>query len=287
MEDDIFVHWANESDFEYDYMMGGWAIPTPLHTFKDNKVQYNQRIHDPYWCTWYWAMTCIANNWGIQWTDADFLYMRIHAPDYWRVNEEWMYLSKAGDMVVDYLNKKFPEQWWKKLAINTIDEWKWYMDMWYMIHIGSKINKWYTGDIQDWLISAPRWQVGMWHARSCTDQSYWNSIVENYVWWLPHNVIDVWSRDELMKAKQLYTQSFIYYPTHTMPVEIPYPYATVERADNIEKLHPDMFTPWFSETVRAWIDMAKEWKIQYAYKNYLWVDWVMKMTNDLDYIRRK
>ena len=232
-------------------------------------------------------MTCIANNWGIEWTDKDFLYMRIHAPDYGWVNHEWMYLSRAGDMVVDYLNKKYPTQWRKKLAINTIDEGKIYMDMWYMIHIGSKINKGYTGDIQDWLISKARWKDWTGHARSSTAQSYGNSIVENYVWWLPHNVIDIWNWQELMKANQLYTQSFIYYPTEKMPTEIPYPYATVERADNIEKLHPDMFTPWFSETVRAWIDMAKEWKIDYAYKNYTGVDWVMKMTNDLDYIRRK
>jgi len=43
-----------------------------------------------------------------------------------------------------------------------------------------------------------------------------------------------------------------------MPVDIPYPYMTVEQAESLEKKYPDLFTSEFSESVRAWIDLAKE-----------------------------
>jgi hypothetical protein len=41
-----------------------------------------------------------------------------------------------------------------------------------------------------------------------------------------------------------------------MPIAIPHPYMTVEEANNLEKKYPDLFTPEFSESVRAWIDLA-------------------------------
>jgi hypothetical protein len=61
-----------------------------------------------------------------------------------------------------------------------------------------------------------------------------------------------------MKAKQFYNQAFIYYPTKKMPQEIPYPYITLQEAEALEKKYPDLFTPDFSESVRAWIDLATE-----------------------------
>jgi hypothetical protein len=81
-------------------------------------VQYNQRIKDPQGCTWYGAMTCIANNWGIDRTKEDFDYMRVTAPSYgWDHNG--MYTSRAGDMVVEYLNNKYPDQNWVKETIQN------------------------------------------------------------------------------------------------------------------------------------------------------------------------
>lgn len=72
-----------ESDYEYDYRMGGvYERPQPLYTFSDKKIQYNQSKNDPRGCTRYGAMTCITNNWGIEWTKEDFDYMRATAPSY-------------------------------------------------------------------------------------------------------------------------------------------------------------------------------------------------------------
>lgn len=281
--------WAKQSDFEYDYMM--WSlfdeVPKPLYTFKEIQQQYNQRKADPYWCCRYAVMTCIANNWGIDRTDADFLYMRETAPKYGRVDKEGMYLSKAGDMVIDYLNKKYPWQGRKKQSINIVNEWETYMNMWYMLHMGSKINKKYTSDIQDWLISSVWWFDWIGHSRSTSIIQTWKSLVENYVGWLPHNVIDLWSWDEIMKYKQFYTQAFIYYPTQKMPEAIPYPYMTIQEAELLEKKYPDLFTPDFSESVRAWIDLATEGKIKYWYTKYKGIDGVTKMMIDIDNYRQK
>lgn len=281
--------WAKQSDFEYDYMMGSLfnEVPKPLHTFKEIQQQYNQRKDDPYWCCRYAVMTCIANNWGIERTDADFLYMRETAPKYGRVDKEGMYLSKAWDMVDDYLNTKYPWQGRKKQSINIVTEWATYMDMWYMLHMGSKINKKYTSDIQDWLISNTRGFDWIGHSRSTSIIQTWKSLVENYVGWLPHNVIDLWSRDELMQYKQFYTQAFIYYPTKKMPEVIPYPHMTIQEAEILEKKYPDLFTQDFSESVRAWIDLATEGKIKYWYTKYKGIDGVTKMMIDIDNYRQK
>ncbi len=280
----LIIGWALESNFEYDYKMW-WEPPKPLHTFTEFQQQYNQRKNDPYWCTWYAVMTCIANNWGLVRKDDDFLYMRNNAGRYGR--EDWvgMYLSKAGDMVVDYLNTKYPDQWWVKLAIDIVVDWKYYMDIGYLLHMGSKINKAYANDILDWLIERVWGKDWSWHSRSTTAIKKRVSIIENYVWWLPHNIIDIWDWDKINEASQFYRQAFIYYPTKKMPIEIPHPHMTVQEAEALEKRYPDLFTPEFSESVRAWIDLATAWKITYWYTKYRGIDWVMKMMIDINKYR--
>lgn len=287
MDDRLFCG-AIEWEFEYD-QRAGWLVdvPTPIKIFSSDKIQYNQKLKDPMGCTRYAVMTCVTNNWDITWTKEDFDYMRVTAPSYWWTPKNGMYLSKAGDMVVDYLNTLHPWQWWTKLEVNTIEEWLHYMNLWYCLHMWSQINKVYTDDIQDWLITDPRGKTWQWHSRTTIAQVYGTSIVENYVWFLPYNVIDIRSWKELMDARQLFTYSFIYYTKQKMPVDIPYPYMTVEQAESLEKKYPDLFTSEFSESVRAWIDLAKEWKLKYWYRKYLGIDGVMKMMIDINTYRAK
>lgn len=278
MEDNGILWGALESNFEYDYMMGGSDVPTPLYTFKDKKVMYNQKWNDTYGCTWYAVMTCIANNWDIDWTDEDFKYLRDAAPSYWWQWPPWMYLSRAWDMVVDYLNTKYPDQKRVKLSVSLSDAMG-YLGKWYCVQFGSTVNLQYRYDLDDGKISAPWWSGGYGHCRSFTAIQTRDSIIENYNWVYPHNLIDLRSLKELIESKQLFPQAFIYYPTTDMP-EINVPHMTVEQADKLEKLHPDMFTSNLSESVRAWIDAAgKGMKLHYT--TYLWVDGVMKMMNDL------
>lgn len=281
----LILGWAIESNFEYDYIMWGIEQPIPLHTFEIKKIQYNQSKNDPRGCTWYAVMTCIANNWSIVWTDEDFKYMRENASRYGYVSWEWMYLSKAGDMVVDYLNIKYPTQWRIKKPIDIVDEWMYYMDMWYMLHMGSKINKTYTNDILDWLISKARGKEWTGHSRSTSNIQVRTSIVENYYWWLPFNVIDLRDWVEINKSNQFYRQAFIYYPTNKMPVVLP-PHMTIEQANELEKKYHDLFTNEFSESVRAWIDEASK-GMKLHFEKYLGIDWVMKMMNDLLIYRSK
>lgn len=185
MDDKDIVGGAIESYFEYDYMMGGdtSSIPAPLFSYKERKISYNQRPKDPRGCCWYGVMTCIANNWGIDRTDEDFQYMRDTAPSYGRTDKVGMYLSRAGDMVVDYLNKKHPEQKRVKLPVPIADSAD-YMKSGYMVQFGSKVNIKYRKDIDDGLISAPRGKDGYGHCRSLAgltaEKIDWTAIVENY-----------------------------------------------------------------------------------------------------------
>jgi hypothetical protein len=48
--------------------------------------------------------------------------MRQNAYKYGWEDKQGMYLSKAGDMVVDYLNSKYPDQGRKKQSINIATE---------------------------------------------------------------------------------------------------------------------------------------------------------------------
>lgn len=290
---EILLGWARESNFEYDVPCGaGITIrpKKPQRVFKDNKIQYNQRVDDPYGCTWYWAMTCVINNWDITRTDNDFVWFRTKAREYGWKDKIGMYTSKAWDMVVDRLNMKYPDQNRVKESIrvyDNTDEVKKLLKNGWMLHFSSQINSVYTNDIKDWVVEKPRWADGIWHSRSFTTPSRendWTMIVENYDWLLPHNVIDIKDFEELVKAKQFHIQVFIYYPTTKMQ-DIPYPYMTIEEADKLERQYPSLFTSNFSESVRAWIDASQSWTIKRKYKNYKWIDWVMKMMIDLSDIR--
>lgn len=291
MDDNELLWGAIESNFECDYMMGGGSdsIPAPLFSYKERKISYNQKDSDPRGCCWYGVMTCIANNWGIDRTEEDFQYMRDTAPSYGRVNHAGMYLSRAGDMVVDYLNKKHPDQHWVKMAVAIGDSVS-YMKNGYMVQFGSKVNLKYRYDINDGLISAPWGTDGYGHCRSLAgltaQNEDWTAIVENYNGVYPHNTIDIWDYAKLLEAKQLFPQSFIYYPTEPMTQELP-PHMTVDQANAIEKAYPDLFTPNFSESVTAWIAAASTGKMKFLYTNYLGMDGVMKMMNDLAFYRNK
>ena len=63
-----------------------------------------------------------------------------------------MYTSKAGDMVVDYLNKLYPDQNWYKETLNTYDSVNQIIELLkagWMIHFSSQINQVYTNSILD------------------------------------------------------------------------------------------------------------------------------------------
>lgn len=288
---DTIIGWALQSNFEYDVPCGaGLQLrpKSPIKTFKKEKIQYNQAKSDPYWCTRYGAMTCVANNRDVDRDDSDFQWFRKNAEKYWWKDKLGMYTSRAGDMVVDRLNYKFPKQNRVKESLYTYDnkeEIEELFNLWWMIHFSSNINKAYTDTIQDWVIEEPRGAGGIGHSRSKTKSSgSWNIMIENYVDWLPYNVIDIKDYEELLNKKQFHIQVFIYYPTTNM-TEIPYPYMSIEEADLLEKKYPDLFTPNFSESVRAWIDASKAGVIEWKYKNYKGIDWVMKMMIDLWVIR--
>lgn len=287
---DEIVGWAYQSDFEYDVPCWATIIrpDKPNRKFQDYKIQYNQAVNDPYWCTRYGAMTCVTNNWDIDWMDIDFDYIRAKAPSYWFKDWVGMYTSKAGDMVVDYLNKLHPEHNWIKETFNTYESANQIIELmkkWWMIHFSSQINQVYTNTILDGVIEEPRGTDGSGHARSlCKSSGEREVIIENYVDWLPYNVIDIKDFKKLLEAKQFHRQVFIYYPTTNM-TEIPYPYMTLDEANALESKYPLLFTPNFSESVRAWIDASKAGKIVWKYRNYKGIDGVMKMMIDLWAIR--
>lgn len=308
--DNIIVWWALPSNFEYDVPSWAWLLQRPSkppYTFFDRKIQYNQSIYDPFWCTRYGGITLIANSRWIDITKEDRDWFRSNAANYWWINRYWMYTSKAWDMIVDRFNTKFPDQNWVKESINTYgseDIIELLKSRW-MLHMSSMINKRYTNDSQDdWVINWPRWIDWQWHSRCFVWLWYWVWIVENYVevpWvnaWLKYNIIDLQEFKLMLEAKQFHNSVFIYYPTSNMQTPIPYPYMTIEEAENLEKITKTVI-PWLvsdslSETVRAWVDAANSWVfaqtddksvVRYLFRNYTGIDWVAKMTIDLSQIR--
>lgn len=219
-----FVGWAIESNRESDYGIA-WAleiVPSVLYRFEDKKIQYNQATNDPYGCTWYAVMTAIANNRWIEWTDQDFQYMRDTASNYGRLPKEWMLLSKAGDMIVDYLNKLYPDQGWNKLAISLYDEGEDYMKKGYMLQVGSIVNSKYFGFTKTGLIDDTRGKEWKGHSRDLFLHIAYEAKgeVENYEGILAHNVIDISVWEKIRAEAQYYRQAFLYYPTHTNMNEI-------------------------------------------------------------------
>jgi hypothetical protein len=310
MEDILINNSAKESNFEYDVPSWAAAFLRPekaLYDFKRRKIQYNQKIYDPYWCTWYGAATFIANLRWIDWTKEDWNWFRDSAPSYWWSAGSWMYTSKAWDMIVKRLNMKFPEQRWVKESIDTY----WSEDILgllkvrWMLHMWSLINKKYLQDSQDdWVIEWPRWKWGEWHSRCFLYLWYGPGIVENYAkvdWvttWLKYNIIDLKEFEKMLYERQFHNQVFIYYPTSKMKTPIPYPHMTVEQADALEKISksviPGLVSEDLSETVRAWIEAAEAWlfkqtddktQVRYLFRKYNGLDGVWKMTLDLAQIR--
>ena len=215
--------------------------------------------------------------------------MRTTAPSYGRVDKRGMQLSKAWDMVIDYLNKKYPQQGRYKEQIpnyqgTLLEE---AIMQWYCVQMWSPINAAYTKEIKDGVINNPRGTVGTWHSRTFapTWSFQWKVLVENFDSVLPYNVIDIADMQQLLDVRQFFNNSFIYYPTNTMPVEIPYKYITPIQADALEKKYPDLFTPNFSESVLAWEIAAKTWNMKYNYVSYEGIDGVMKMMIDLKQYR--
>lgn len=305
-EEKIVLWWAFESNFEYDVPCSAAAAirpAKPKYTFADKQIQFNQSVNDPYGCTRYWAATTIANNRWVEFTKEDRDWFRANAPRYWYVHEQWMFTSRAGDMVVERLNQKFPEQKWIKEAIQFYEnDIVALIKQWRVLHMGSQVNEIYTWYIYGGSIPWPWWRVWGWHSRSFADptgSSKLPSIVENYVrieWvtqGIPYNIIAMPSWFWLVDYKQFHNQVFIYYPT-VMETEIPYPYMSVDQAEALEKKYPDLFSATFSESVRAWVDASKKWLFSCTdcpnqnrrkFVKYTGIDWVMKMMIDLEQLR--
>lgn len=287
---EIYFWWAQDSNYEYDVAGAFITRPKPLYVFADKKIQYNQHTNDPEGCTWYAVMTCITNNWDIIRTTADFDYMRKTAPLYWRKAWFGMELSKAGDMVVDYLNRKYPWQWRTKEQIRNYDDkdiLKSIIHEWYCVQMWSPINSVYMIEIKDWVVNNPRWKDWTGHSRTFAESGshIWEEIVENFVGILPYNVIDIKDLDNLLAVKQFFYNSFIYYPTHMPETPIKYPYMSIETAQVYEKKDPVLYKN-LSETVRAWVDLAHAGKdVYYNFVNFEGISGVDKMIINLDKYR--
>lgn len=289
--DELIIAWAKFSDFEYDVPVAGAVVQVPekpTFRFEDQRKSYDQSKTDPSGCTWYAAMTCIANNRGIDRDAEDFEYMRTMAPSYWRVEGEGMYLSRAGDMVVDYLNKQYPDQAWVKrtVSVNT-QETDDLRSKWWMIHMWSYINQSYNSQIKLGAIVEFWGKTGIGHSRSLMASlaTYLPYIEENYDGVLPYNTIEIQCRPELKENQQLYNQWFIYFPSWKMPIEITVPYMNEAEASAIENSNPSLYE-WLTETVRTWVVYAQQ-GMSLWYKNYRGLVGVSKMVIDIDKYREK
>ncbi len=90
---------------------------------------------------------------------------------------------------------------------------------------------------------------------------------------MPFNVIEIDNIKDLEDNTQLYHTFFIIYPTGKMAVPIKYPYMTVEEAEALEKSYPLLVSPSFSESVRAWVDLAQAGEeVYYEFVNFTGLD---------------
>lgn len=282
---DFIKPWAKFSDFEYDVPVAGAVVEVPekpAYRFEDQRKSYDQSKTDPSGCTRYAAMTCITNNWGIDRDDEDFDYMRQTAPSYGWVEGEGMYLSRAGDMVVDYLNKEFPDQAWVKwtVSVNTTETDQ-LREKWRMIHMWSYINQSYSTQIKAGAIVEFRWKNGIGHSRSLLASlaTYLPYIEENYKWVLPYNSIEIQCWPELKEKTQLYNQWFLYFPSWKQPMPITVPYMTESEASKIESSNPSLYEG-LTETVRTRIQYAEQ-GMPLTYTNYKWLVGTSKMVQDI------
>lgn len=290
----IIEQWVIERPSTPEHLVRSWAIgivPKPLARFEKRKVQLNQNTFDPRGCTYASNMTQRANNRGRDRTQADIDWFLKHKIDYWRTGAG-MYMDRAVDMFCDRMNMNYPWERWTGRLIDFYSERKKYLDMGYMIMMGSMINDQYIEDTKDWKIDNPRWKTGIWHVRSIFLHTAYpcEALVENYLGVMPNNVIDLVGLDKLIEAKQFYHTAFIIYPTWKMPEPIKYPYMTVDQAEQLEKtaeaVIPWLLTPNFSESVRAWVELAEQGEdVYYEFKDFRGLDGVTKMMINLDKYR--
>lgn len=203
---------AIEWEISYDDVAGD--LPTlskATTTFLDFKSQRKQGTSE---CVLYSVIWCVADNTGFDFTTQDIRELKEMLPKYWRDVKNWMYLTRWGDLVVD----RFATKWrvLKKVVINTYTEdLRDALNKWYSVQFGSKIWKDYIKDInEDWDIDMV-FNGSTGHARRIfkhkdTGNYY---IVENFLWSLKYNVIEVtpFMMDRLFKSWKLFYQSFVYY----------------------------------------------------------------------------
>lgn len=273
-----------------EHLARSWAIgavPNPLRRFEKNQIQFNQNAYDKSGCTYTAGMTIVSNNRIVYITPDDIQWFLANKHLYGRT---WagMYLDRACDMVCDRLNMLNPQQGRAKKQIDYYTERSKYLALGHMIMIWSMINDTYIEEIKDWSIKKARWKTWIWHVR-CDILSLATSneaIVENFLGVLPFNVINIDNIKDLEDNTQLYHTAFLIYPTWKMETPIKYPYMTVEEAEALEKSYPMLVSPSFSESVRAWVDLAKAGEdIYYEFVNFTGLDGVMKMMINLDKYR--
>lgn len=245
-------------------------VPRPKENFLTHKSEYSQTRST---CVLYGAGWCIADNTSYDITIEDWKNVEALAPQYWRSVEHWMYLTKWGDLWVDYLKTKSIELVKGVVWTYTQDFFD-IMDMWYSILFGSQISKSYITDLEaDWDIDIG-FNPWTWHARRMfkhTNGNYY--IVENFVWRLKYNVIEVTPvmLDTLIKNKDLFNQSFYFYIKETMTNYPP---------------HNQWTTIPEKEIVKAWEQIIDAgWKPLYA--NYTDEFYITRMINEIGIYRNQ
>lgn len=216
LDNKIIVGWAIEENIQDETAWSLPSIPKAQYVFTDAKHQWRQWTSE---CVLYSVIWCVADNTLYDFTTKDIDELKSMLPDYWRDIDNWMYLTKWWDLVVDRFSKKWRKL--KKVTIQTYtDDFLEVLDKWYSVQFGSKIWKEYINDINtDWDIDIEfKWST--WHARRIfkdlrkDSPTYWlYYIVENFLWSLKYNVIEVtplMMHDLLSNGKMFY-QSFIYY----------------------------------------------------------------------------
>lgn len=208
----LILTGAIEWDIQYDDV--AWdlpQLPKAPYTFLDFKHQWRQGTSE---CVLYSVIWCVADNTAFDFTTQDISELKDMLPKYWRDVKEWMYLTRGWDLVVD----RFKSKWrvLKKVVVSTYtNDFREALDKWYSVQFGSKIWSDYIKDINaDWDIDII-FNGSTGHARRIfkhkdTGNYY---IVENFVWSLKYNVIEVTPvmMNRLIKSWKLFYQSFVYY----------------------------------------------------------------------------
>lgn len=273
MVEDIFWGAIDGGLGEHDLFAGIVDTPKPQYTFLDTRSERRQGTSE---CALFSAIWALEDNRARKFTDIEINTMRKMLPSYWRTVKDGMYLTKAWDLVVDYLASIWEKR--KKVALQTYTRDLYdYLDMWYSLWFGSKIGAVYTKDIKaDWDIDE-LFGGSIWHARRLfknkKNGNYY--IVENYLWSLPYNVIEITPAilEKQITNRKLFNQSFIYYPTDTMITN-----GIKHYAGN---------TPKEKETVKAWEDLINTEKIKPLFIDYEEFQGFTKMVAEITLYRDK